>query len=139
MAKTSHYWVEHMTPAQHQAISSLFLKLSGKSPLIQPPHIGNEFDASADAALFEKMAKNCCEQLELQAPDRRYAGWSGVNLPSVRFAIWIMRALVVCNIPAGREETTLSIPVSPQKDADGEIVLRGLARLYRLALSKGMF
>jgi len=138
IAKTSHYWVEHMTPPQHQAISSLFLKLSAEFPLIQPAYIGYDFDAVADRALFDEMAKTSYEQSGLKPSDRRYAGWLGVNCPSVRFAIWIMRALVVCNILARREGTTLFVPVSPRNDADGEIVVRCFTRLYHLALGEGV-
>ena len=136
IAKTSHYWVEHMDSVQHQAISSLFLKLSVKFPLIQPAHIGYDYDAKADRALFEKMAKTSRDRSGLKPSDHRYAGWLGVNCPSERFAIWVMRALVVCNVLARREGTTLFVPVSPRKDADGEIVLRCLTRLYRLALGE---
>lgn len=138
LAKTTHYWVEHMNPAQHQAISSLFLKLSAECPLIQPAHIGYDFEAEAHRALSDKMAAPLREQLDLQPADCQYAGWLGVDCRSMRFAIWIMRALVVSNVLARREGTTLFVPVSPRKDAHGEIVLGCLTRMHRLVLGEGV-
>lgn len=138
IAKTSHYWVEHMSRSQHQEIGNLFLRLSAEHPLIQPAHIGYDFQTDAHRTLSKQMAHTIHQQLRLQPADRQYAGWLGLNCPSVRFAIWIMRALVVNNVLARREETTLFVPVNPQSDAGGEIVLRHLVRLHRLALCQGV-
>lgn len=138
IAKTSHYWVEHMSLAQHQAISNLFLRLSADFQLIQPAHVGYDLDVERDRALFNKMAEDIRRQLGLQLSDRRYAGWLGIVCPSVRFAIWIMRGIVVNNVLARREGTTLFVPVSPSNDADGENVLRCVTRLRYLALGEGI-
>jgi sirohydrochlorin cobaltochelatase len=138
IAKTTHYWVEHMSGAQRQAISKLFLTLSADFPLIQPAQLGYDFDPEADQALFDKMSENICRRLGLQVSDRRYAGWLGVSCPSVRSAIWMMRAMVVSNVLARREGTTLFVPVSPSNDAEGQIVLKCLGRLHRLALNEGV-
>jgi hypothetical protein len=61
-----------------------------------------------------------------------------VNCPSVRAAIWMMRALVVNNILARREQTVLFVPLNPDADADGVVVAKTLARVYTLAAVKGV-
>ena len=42
-------------------------------------------------------------------------GWVGIECPDVHSAIWMMRALVVSNILARREATTLFVPVNPSR------------------------
>jgi hypothetical protein len=70
----------------------------------------------------------------LAAAAARYFGWLGVECPSVRVAIWLMRALVVSNVLARREGTTLFVPVNPDSDPDGERVISTVAEVHRLAV-----
>ena len=53
----------------------------------------------------------------LQPTSHAYPGWLGFNCPDVPAAIWMMRALVVSNVLARREETVLFVPVHPKKEA----------------------
>ena len=57
-----------------------------------------------------------------------YTGWLGVACPSVRSAIWMMRALVASNVLSRREGTTLFVPVNHGTDTGGGKVARALAR-----------
>ena len=67
-----------------------------------------------------------------------YAGWLGVDCPSVRSAIWMMRALVAGNVLSRREGTTLFVPVNRGTDPGGVRVARALARAHRLAAARNI-
>jgi sirohydrochlorin cobaltochelatase len=76
--------------------------------------------------------------LALPRSDLAYAGWFGVECPSVRAAIWLMRALVVSNVLSRREGTVLFVPVNPDSDPDGATVATSVIRLHRLAEARGV-
>jgi sirohydrochlorin cobaltochelatase len=105
IAKTSHYWLDHMWLAQHLQIGNLFLRMKAKSPLIQPALPGHDFQPDAHYALSRRMAEKFRQTIGFRPADHQYAGWLGVECPTVRAAIWMMRALVVSNILARREAT----------------------------------
>jgi sirohydrochlorin cobaltochelatase len=129
IAKTSHYWLEHMPRSQQRAITSLFARLAGESPLVTPAPAHAESDAAGLAATIER-------ETRLAASDHRYAGWLGVRCPSIRGAVWMMRALVAGNVLSRREGTTLFVPVNPAADPGGEAVVRALSRVHHLAGAK---
>ena len=52
-------------------------------------------------------------------------------------AVWLMRALVVHNVLARREATTVFVPVNPQMDPDGTRVSAVLAHVQQLAAADG--
>jgi hypothetical protein len=105
IAKTTHYWMGHMSRAQKSAIAELFARLSSSSPLIEP------------------------------ADDH---GWRGVGSSSVKAAVWMMRAMVVNNVLARREGTTLFVPINPASDPGGVIVARTVMVVHRLAAIRGV-
>jgi sirohydrochlorin cobaltochelatase len=115
IAKTTHYWMGHMARAQKSAIADLFAKLSAASPLIEP----------ADA-----------QGLADRSPGE--GGWRGIACPSVKAAVWMMRALVVHNVLARREEQTLFVPNNPVIDPHGVIVARTVTLVHRLAAIRGL-
>ena len=128
-AKTCHYWLGHTPYRKERAIARLFEEMSAESPLVEPatePSIAGE-------ALAERMAEAIERDTGWQRSDRRYAGWLGMECPSVRMAIWVMRGLIVSNILARREETALFVPVNPSVDPDGSTVVNAVARVHRLA------
>ena len=61
-------------------------------------------------------------------------GWTGVECPDARAAIWMMRALVAQNVLARREAHTLFVPVNPAIDPGGVRVRAAVARVQRLAV-----
>lgn len=131
IAKTSHYWLEHMPRSQQRAITSLFARLAGETPLVEPALAHAESDAAGLAAAIER-------ETRLAASDHRYAGWLGLRCPSVRGAVWMMRALVAGNVLSRREGSALFVPVNPAADPDGEVVVRALSRVHHLATAKNV-
>ena len=133
-AKTCHYFLGHLPMTQRRRIAYLFATLDDSSPLIVPAWPDDDgVDASRLAAAADRIAEGIARAAGLARSRHRYAGWFGVECPSVRHAIWMMRALVVSNVLARREETTLLIPIDPVRDADGAIVIEAVTRMHRLA------
>ena len=133
IAKTSHYWLEHMPRGQQRGIASLFARLAKESPLVVPSTTGDgqEADAAAlSAAIHRDTGLQTCAQ--------SYTGWLGVDCPSVRRAIWMMRALVAGNVLSRREGTTLFVPVNHGMDPGGVRVARAVARAHRLAAARNI-
>ncbi len=133
IAKTSHYWLEHMPRLQQRAIASLFAELADESPLIEPALSGDDDTAAAD-----RLADAIQRHTSLTRSAQRYAGWLGVCCPNVHAAVWMMRAMVVSNVLARREGTVLFVPVNPMTDPEGDTVARTLARVHALATAKGV-
>jgi sirohydrochlorin cobaltochelatase len=102
MAKTCHYWVGHTPRIRQEAIAELLLTMERESPLVEPSFEGG------------------------------HAGWTGVECQNVADAVWMMRALVACNVLARREGTRLLVPVNPGADPDGGRVAAAVERVRRL-------
>lgn len=131
-AKTSHYWLEHMWPAQHRAIGQLFSRMSANWPLVEPALPGYGFRPDAHNALCDKLAETVTPATGLRPSAHRYPGWLGLECVDVRGAIWMMRALVVSNILSRREGTTLFVPINPASDPSGDYVVQQLIRVHRI-------
>ena len=61
---------------------------------------------------------------------------SGLECPSVRAAVWMMRALVASNVLSRREGTVLFVPINPVRDPDGERVAACVASIHGLAAER---
>jgi len=131
IAKTCHYWVDHMWISQIRQITRLFSEMSLKSPLIQIAF--SDYDTSEhrtfERALIDKVHSSTGLELE---PERQY-GWAGVVCPSVNSAIWLMRGLVASNILSRREGTTLFVPFGTADAAQADRVIGKLAQITRFA------
>jgi hypothetical protein len=132
IAKTSHYWLEHMPRGQQRGIASLFARLALESPLVEPSRVIGE-DAAAAA-----LSTTIQQDAGLPTAGCSYPGWLGVNCPGVKSAVWMMRALVAANILSRREGTTLFVPVNHVTDPGGVRVARALARARRLAAARNV-
>ena len=132
IAKTCHYWLGHMPRAQQRSIAGLFDTMAGESPLVVPPR-GD--DTHEDLAAF--VAARVAAQAGLPRSAHRYAGWLGVECPTVRAALWTMRALVAVNVLSRREGTTLFVPINPSLDPVGDLVVQALTRTHALAVARG--
>jgi hypothetical protein len=119
IAKTCHYWLGHMPLTQRRRVAHLFTLIAEESPLIGPSPAGAGPDTDAVAAAIERATG-------LARAPQSSAGWLGLVCPSVRDAIWLMRALVVHNVLARREDTVLFVP------ADARVVAP-VVRLHGLA------
>jgi len=115
IAKTTHYWMGHMSRAQKSAIADLFARMASVSPLIEP-----------------------CDDRGLAHRSLGEGGWRGIECSSVKAAVWMMRAMVVNNVLARREGTTLFVPVNPVSDPGGVIVARTVMVVHRLAAMRGV-
>jgi hypothetical protein len=132
-AKTCHYWTGHMPREQQRTIARLFDTMAADSPLVVPAQDGSDV-ADARAACAHAIHR----QTGLRVADREYPGWLGVHTPSVRAAVWMMRALVVSNVLARREDTILYVPIHPVHSADGRRALDTLRRVHHLATAIGV-
>ena len=129
VAKTTHYYIEHMRPVQHLGIASLFARMEADAPLIQPAMYG--WPGSEELA--RKMAAAIHQSTGLAAAESAYAGWLGVECGEVHAAISMMRVLAVCNVLARREGTVLFVPIHPGSDPRGEITVQAVAKAHRFA------
>jgi sirohydrochlorin cobaltochelatase len=64
--------------------------------------------------------------------------WRAVDCHDVRCAVWMMRALVACNVAARREGSSLMVPVVPAIDPDGAIAANAVSRVRSWATVRGI-
>jgi hypothetical protein len=132
-AKTCHYWTGHIPRTQKETIAVLFDAMAKETPLIEPAW-PDGVDAATDA---ERLAASIAETIErdtdLPRSAHRYDGWVGVACPDVPAAVWMMRAVVMGNVLARREGTTLFVPVNPATDPDGAAVTAVVRWTHHLA------
>jgi len=138
IAKTAHYWHAHVWTARQNVIAALFARISLESPLIQPAVVGHDFEAEMDHVLSRKISAKIFAATGLIPWHVRCAGWVGAVCPSVKTAIWMMRALVVSNVFARREDTVLFVPVNPKTDPSGAIASTAVSKVYGLARVVGV-
>ncbi len=138
IAKTCHYWVGHMPRQQQQSIATLFATMAAESPLVEPAVSRDAAPADAGHAVAAALADAIHRETGLRTSKHRYAGWLGVECPSVRVAVWMMRAMVVSNVLARREGAVLFVPVNPVSDPHGHVVSKALANVRTLAIAAGM-
>jgi hypothetical protein len=136
IAKTCHYWLGHIPADQQRAIGELFNVMAAESPLVEPEL------ASPDSAKSRTLATGIAELIHrstgLSESPQRYPGWLGLECPSIRFAVWMMRALVASNVLSRREGTVLFVPVNPATDPHGTIVASAVERTYRCATDRAI-
>lgn len=132
VAKTSHYWVDHMPPNQQAAIRALFHEMGLEGPVVPAA-----FDDAVSDGASRALAGALVAATQLAAAPSATPGWVGVPCPTVDAAIWMMRALVAHNVLARREETTLLVPAHASVDPGGAIVASRVARVHALARHAG--
>jgi len=127
IAKTCHYWLGHMPREQQQAIAELFVTMAGEAPLLEPDLSNHDGDRA------ERVARLIEESTGLHRSNDHYPGWLGIECPSIRAAVWIMRALVASNVLSRREGSVLFVPLNPATDPHGTIAARVFSHVYRCA------
>ncbi|HXE05426.1 MAG TPA: hypothetical protein VN579_05520 [Bryobacteraceae bacterium] len=132
IAKTCHYFADHLRSGQQRAIAALFKEMDAVSPLAQPAVECHGFDAVKHAGLSGRIADAIERSTGLRRSGREYRGWLGIGCPSVRAAISMMRFLSTVNVLSRREETILYVPVNPETDPTGDIVARAFSDVYNL-------
>jgi sirohydrochlorin cobaltochelatase len=133
VAKTCHYWTGHIPPDQKRSIEGILRT----SDLLEPC---SSADVRALGSNYQILLNEICECISrktgLRSMTNRYVGWIGLACPSVRAAVWMMRAMVGGNILARREESLLFVPINPVADAMGERVVSSIVRIHYLASVK---
>jgi sirohydrochlorin cobaltochelatase len=136
VAKTCHYWLGHIPDDRQRAIGDLFNTMAGESPLIEPD------PASAGSPGSRELAASSAARIQrstgLAESKQRSAGWLGLECPSVRVAVWMMRALVAANVLSRREGTVLFVPINPATDPRGTIVASAVERTSACASARGV-
>jgi hypothetical protein len=120
-AKTCHYWTGHMPRTQKETIAVLFDAMAKETPLIEPAW-PVDVEAEGRERLAAAIAATIQRDTGLPRSVQRYPAWVGIDCPSVHAAVWMMRAVVMGNVLARREGTTLFVPVNPVSDPDGAAV-----------------
>jgi hypothetical protein len=136
IAKTCHYWLGHIPPDQQQAIADLFNTMAVESPLVEPDLSSQ--NSTKGRTLTATIAASIQQRTGLRQSDHRYGGWLGVECPSVRVAVWMMRALVATNVLSRREGTVLFVPVNASTDPRGTIVANAVEQVHRSASARGI-
>jgi sirohydrochlorin cobaltochelatase len=132
MAKSCHYWQEHMLWTQQLAIGRLFDTLADEAPLVVP-------DLSDDPhAPAARLVETIRRDTGLPRSTHRYRGWLGFDCPTVRAAVWMMRLVIASNVLSRREGTTLFVPVNETRDPGGARVASVLVLVHGLAQARGV-
>jgi sirohydrochlorin cobaltochelatase len=133
-AKTCHYWTDHMSAEQHESIDAMIVNASNDSELLEPA-----LSAGDD---YRKVADDMTREITLRTGRacfaHRYVGWFGIDCPSIRTAIWMMRAMTVENVLARREDTVLFLPAHPRFASNGRMtrLVETFERVYQLCAVK---
>jgi hypothetical protein len=138
IAKTSHYWLGHMPRSQRYEVASLFARLAAESPLVEPAAPTGSPAANDGPPAPAAMIRRIQHDTGFSPTNHTYRGWLGLACPTVAAAVWLMRALVVSNVLARREDTSLFVPVNPRTDPEGTRVCDVLAHVHGLAATRGV-
>jgi hypothetical protein len=139
MAKTCHYWTEHMSTEQHNSIDAMISNVSIGSELLEP---ASPAQAQIDPRGYRSVVDSICREITARTGRvcfaNRYVGWLGIDCSSVRAAIWMMRAMTVENILARREDTVLFLPAHPRFASDGSMtrLIETFERIHQLCALK---
>lgn len=134
VAKTCHYWQDHMSTTKHEEVAALLAKMEREGPLVQavPAQGVQEIEAESLARLI---AEDIYLATGLAASSHDSKNWTSFDCREISAAIWMMRALVVNNVLSRREGTVVLIPVPPVGGEPYEQSLRAVIRAHRLAQS----
>jgi hypothetical protein len=139
VAKTCHYWTDHMSAEQHESINAMFSSVSIGSDLLEPASFAQvQLESESYRNLVDHISREITARTGRACFTNRYAGWIGIDCPSVRTAIWLMRAMTVENILARREDTVLFLPAHPRFASDGRVarLIETFERVHRLCAVK---
>ena len=108
LVKANHYWDGHLSATQQS--------LAGQE--VWEPATPAEAAAARseyEAAVGE--VEDGLRAAEIPLSPRRYAGWVGVETASEEDAVWLLRAVLVEQVLARREENVLYLPIGATPDA----------------------
>ena len=79
IAKTCHYFADHLWSGQQRDIAELFAATETESPLVQPSVVGHDFEVDRHQALSSWMSEAILQATGLARSGPEYAGWLGVQ------------------------------------------------------------
>lgn len=109
LAKASHYWDGHLTPAQQKLATDTVWEPASPAEAAASP---SEYKAAVTKLEDGLRASG------LLTLSRRYVGWVGVETTGEEEAVWLLRAVLVERVLARREENVLYLPVGADPSAD---------------------
>jgi hypothetical protein len=139
VAKTTHYWLSHTSRTHQDAIAKLFVTLSDESSLVVPATLSDRFAGDEHVFAATRAADAIREETGLFVSAPRYLGWLGIECPTMRAAVWMMRAVVVSNVLSRREGTVLFVAINAVQDPSGRRASAATIGAYRLARARGVF
>ena len=139
IAKTCHYWFGHTSLEQRRSITRLFEKLETSSPLIRPMFPRVEMAPVMDEALYGGLTASVHATTGLRCYLPHQSDWLGLKVHDLKPAIWLMRALVVGNVLARREDDVVFAAVNPIADPCGEALAERIRIAYRHGVARNIF
>jgi hypothetical protein len=128
IAKTCHYFSDHMWAGQQRDIAELIGVMEAEAPLLQPV-------LDSPDELRAPMAEAIRQSTGLSCSHLQYTGWIGLECSTVRAAVWMMRMMMASNSLARREGTVLFVPLPA--GAPGEVLLQSLSLVHGFAVARG--
>jgi hypothetical protein len=109
LAKTCHYWSSHMSAGQQAALST-----TEASNGLLAPASSTEVHASPEEyrSARHETEQGIQQATGLSTTTNPALGWVGVQCSDIAVAVWLLRAVVVENILARREDNVLYVPVA---------------------------
>ena len=138
VAKTTHYWLKHTSRTHQEAIARLFVAWSTESALVVPATLTDRVGPDQHRFAAASAAEAIRDATGLFASSDRYIGWLGVECPTSRAAIWMMRAVVASNVLSRREGTLLFVAINALQDPRGQRVSTATIGAFRLARARGV-
>lgn len=111
LAKTHHYWTAHARSSEREAVVREAIAPACVDEVDAAPEEYRTSVAAVQAALATTELPVCTSS----------PGWVGIECADVEMSIWLLRALLVENVLARREERTLFLPVGPGHLAEGKV------------------
>jgi hypothetical protein len=136
IAKTSHYWLEHMSLGQQRAVAALFETMARERPLIEIewPDAPRTM-AAVDA---DSLVQHLTRRTGMPAHVSSSPGWIGLECPTVAATVWAMRAMAATNVLSRREDRVLLLPFNRATDPTGAHVSAAASEVIDLAKARGV-
>ncbi len=108
LTKAHHYWDGHLTTAQQSLAGQ---EVWDPATPAEAAAVPSEYEAAVGEV------ENDLRAAGIPLWPRRYAGWVGVETASQEDAVWLLRAVLVEQVLARREEGVLYLPIGATPDA----------------------
>jgi hypothetical protein len=108
LAKTYHYWDGHLTATEQS--------LAG-GEVWEPATPAEAAAAPSEYEVAVREVEEVLRRAGLPTSPRRYIGWVGVETMGEEEAVWLLRAILVEQVLARREDTVLCLPIGATPDA----------------------